>query len=639
MMNNHLFFDILNIVGDRMEYIQGYKHSKFNCTMVDEKILKDNLDNFMIKNISLDASLIYPKQNKTVLMCDGEQPMSYVDNAFFWKALCMDKKYVENHFDEVSKLVVYICKNSKESSITFEETLLITDEVIDAIISNPNIKTVTLGSNEDVFVLTEDIYNKFKSSGVGVVKTAAVDDSLKDNFDSLIGYNANKDLVANYNYETLSTNSMIILNSALSDEENFNLKYVNVNANVIFKSTDYLSTFESINILRKLGHVGKIEISIENKNLLNNYLFAYVNELKYFDNIEVNLIGKVTPLKDYLKYEKRLFELIAPAVNYSPFEKYLYAYNVVKHFKEYKENDENRQAARNIYQILDNDYMVCVGYANLLGDLLEKLGIENSNYGVTIETGLDGIPNEERPLPDFVYDEKSGGLKELGSDPGGHARRMIHLVDPKYDIDGYYFADPTWDNNMEHDTYNYALMTQEEYIGLDRYDYYKINSVDELFFVKSLEEFYLKTNIYLDKNRKKNELDVIRGLFFTFKELDIEFYEFLKSKYGEINSFSAKYTKEDILNILLDIGERIVQKSNNVVIGKTFKECITTLYSHFISEPSELEKEVNETMQYNKERHAKCFPTRYKVDSNDNKMVVLNVYNKFDLDEEPKLGI
>lgn len=44
-------------------------------------------------------------------------------------------------------------------------------------------------------------------------------------------------------------------------------------------------------------------------------------------------------------------------------------------------------------------------------------------------------------------------------------------------------------------------------------------------------------------------------------------------------------------------------------------------------------------MQYNKERHAKCFPTRYKVDSNDNKMVVLNVYNKFDLDEEPKLGI
>ncbi len=622
-----------------MEIVPGYNIPTFKCTLVNEEMLRSNLDNYGIRKITLDANIIIPSKNRIVAMCDSEQPMSFVDNAFFWKSLCLDKKYVEDHLNEVSKLVVYICKNSKESSITIENSLLITDEIIEAIISNSNIKTVSLGYEDDIFVLTEDIYNKFKGSGIEVVKTGAVEESLKENFDKLIGYNVNRNLVANYNYDELTTANMIILNSTLNDEEIANLKYVNVNANVIFKSTDYFSTFKSINTLRKLGHVGKIEIDIENKNALNNYLFAYVNELQYFDNIEVNLIGKITPLRDYLKYEKKLFELIAPAIDYSPFEKYLYAYNVVKHFKEYKENDEDKQSARNIYSILDNDYMVCVGYANLLGDLLDKLGIESSSYGVTVETGLDGIPNEDKPLPDFVYDEKNGQLKELGPDPGGHARRMIHLIDPKYDIDGYYFADPTWDNDMEHDTYNFALMTQEEYIGLDRYDYYKTNSVDELFFVKSLEEFYLKINIYLDKNRTRNELDVVRGLFYAFKELDFEFYEFLKNKYGDVNSYSTKFTKDEILNILLDVGEKIVQKSNNVVIGQTFKEGITTLYSHFISEPSELEREVKETMEYNKERHAKCFPMRYKVDGNDNKMVVLNLYNKFDLEEQPKLGV
>ena len=53
----------------------------------------------------------------------------------------------------------------------------------------------------------------------------------------------------------------------------------------------------------------------------------------------------------------------------------------------------------------------------------------------------------------------------------------------------------------------------------------------------------------------------------------------------------------------------------------------------------QLENKVNEVMEYNKKRHAKCFPTRYKVDRNDNSVVLFNRFNKFDLDNEPRLGI
>ena len=42
--------------------------------------------------------------------------------------------------------------------------------------------------------------------------------------------------------------------------------------------------------------------------------------------------------------------------------------------------------ARRVYDILNNNYMVCVGYSEFLGDLLEKLGIENIEFSV--EVGL-----------------------------------------------------------------------------------------------------------------------------------------------------------------------------------------------------------------------------------------------------------
>ena len=51
-----------------------------------------------------------------------------------------------------------------------------------------------------------------------------------------------------------------------------------------------------------------------------------------------------------------------------------YHFNAKK-YKEYKENNDKKEQSRNLYDILDGEYMVCVGYATLLGDLLNKLGI------------------------------------------------------------------------------------------------------------------------------------------------------------------------------------------------------------------------------------------------------------------------
>ena len=617
--------------------IQGYKIEGYGCKLVTTKMLREHLEDYDILKISLDGSLIYP--DKEVLMCDSAQPISYVDNFFISKAICIDKAYVEKNRQEIFDTIIFICANTKNSSIAIDDAYLINDDVLNAIISNPNIKTVSLGCAEDVVVLTEELYKKFKGTNVEVVKTKAVADSLKENFDDLIGFNTHRNLIGFDSYKDLVKKDIMFLNKELTEEEIFYLKFLNPSAEVNFKYTNYSNIFKCIDTLRANGHSGKLVISIEQKNDLNDYIFNNINRITNFENVEVNLVGSVHSLAEYVKYEKRLIDLILPAMNYSPFEKYLYAYNQTKKFKKYKENNDDKTSARDLYQIFDNEYMVCVGYSKLLGDLLDKLGIGNYEDSVSVDVGLDNISNEDMVLPDFVYDEKSGELKEVKTEAAGHARRMAHIVDPKYGIDGYYFMDPTWDNDMEHDTYNYALMTQEEYIGMDRYNYYRMLSISEMFFVKTLDDFYLKINIYLDKNRSKNEIDVIRSLLNVFEELDSEFYTYLMNKYPDIDKYSRKFNKEEIQSILLDMGDRITMKSNNLVSGSMFKEGITALYSGSISNEEELANKVNEIMEYNKKRQSVCFPRRYKIDRDDNRMVIHNMYNKFDMEDEPKLGI
>lgn len=622
-----------------MNIVPGYKISAYGCILVNSEILKSQLEDFKINKISLDGTLIYP--DKRILMCDSSQPMSYVDSIFLKKTLCIAKEYFAKNTQSVLDTIIFICSNTKESKLILNDTVLINDEIIDAILNNPNLEEVTLGNEDDKFILTVDLYNKFKNSNIKCVKTDLIDEELREEFDPLIGYNTRRNLIGYDNYDALIKNTSKSIKVPLNEEELFYLKFINSSSEITIKHVDYDNVFKIITRLRDCGHKGKISISITDKNLLNNYIFSNMHKVKYFDDVEVFLHGQTIDLVDYVKYEKKLLDLIMPAVNLSPFEKYLFAYNVTKKFKKYNENNADKRSARDLYQIFDSEYMVCVGYSNLLGDLLDKLGIENYRDSVLIDIGLDQIPNEDKPLPDYIYDEKTSDLKELKTISVGHDRRKIHLVDPKYGINGYYFTDPTWDNVMEHDAYNHALMTEEEYISLDRYNHYdSINSTRELFFIHSLEEFYFKINFYLDRESKKTEEDVLKHLLDVLKGLDNEFYSDLCRKYERLDSSLKRFTKEEIQNLLLDIGERILQKSDNLIDGRLFKEGITALYREIDGlSGEELENKVNETMEYNKKRHSLCFPTRYKVDRNDNSVVLFNRYNKFDLDNEPKLSI
>ncbi len=613
----------------------GYKLDFLNPKILTIAEIKEHLSELEIEEISIDSCALI--KDTKVIYSDYEHPLVLVSAVFGSKVLSIDSKYYQEHKEEIDDLIEFICRYKKGEFIALADSMIVNDRFCEAIGNNLNIERVRIGNRDDVAPLTLNEYNSLKKGNVEEIRSYEVSKELKDNFDPIILHNR-RELIGYYPYTMLQSNDSFYFNNPLNDEELYYLKYINKKAKIDLKSLDNNNYFKVIRRLKELDFKGEIYLYVDNKNDFNNYLLNHLEELPDTQNIFIKSnkhLGLDCDILTYIKNERRLMEMVLPAMNLSPFEKYLFAYNKVKQFKKYKENNEDKANSRNLYQLLDNDYIVCVGFSRLLGDLLEKLGIPSLDYSVGVNVGFDDVPDDIVILPEKIVSSKTGKEHEVMIERGDHARREVHLVDPKYGIDGYFIADPTWDNDMEHDTYSYALMTQDEYNGTRRSNYFNCYGVDELFFVHSLEEFYAKINILLDKNKNKKEADIIRELLDKFETLDNEFYQEIISKYSGIRDYGFNYSKADIQNIFLDIGEHILTKVNKVVSGRTLKEGITAYYHIVLGlEGEELEQRVNETMAYNKQIYRKNFPVRYKVDKNEEKTVLLNGVNKFDVEGE-----
>ena len=423
--------------------------------------------------------------------------------------LSFDRNYYLRNKDEIDKQILRILSTTKSDSIRLEKEF-IKEDFVRAISQNTNIKTVYLGSNNDKYTLTKDIYDILFNSSVEEIHSADSSLELRDVFGGKIYCNDNRTLVAGYKYNTLIKSSEIVIRRVLTDEELKYLKYVNSDCTVRFtRIIDFDNVLKVIKVLENKPNVTiKIELRTEEgyscKNEFNTIINQHPELLRR--NIIVNVEREDYDIRDYSNYENKLNALIKDAYGLSPFERYLYAYNVVKKFRKYKENDNDKKEARDLYRILDKDnkYMVCQGYAVLLHDLLEKLGIESEVIDVTVEKGFDEVPIDVEVTPDGVNTGRAG-----------HARVRVHLVDPKYDIDGIYYADPTWDNNMGNDAYNHALMTQEEFIESHRFYFFKRNSIEEVFYSKTIDEYFnigdaeKYYNIFLE--RKQQLLEKYNG--------------------------------------------------------------------------------------------------------------------------------
>ena len=442
----------------------------------------------------------------------------------------------------------------------------------------------------------------------------------------IIKNNADKTLIGPYTYEDLKSNDLFYFDDCLSKKELESLKYINNNSKIKM-STD-LNYHDVIDALNNLNKKTTIELRIKNKNEFNNYVF---NKKLNYKNIMVYIDYTSLSLDEYKKKEKKLLKMIEPAMNLSPFEKYVFAYNIVKQFKPYQKTSEemDKRESRSIYKILNNKYIVCVGYTNLFGDLLEKLGIESTYLHFSVDTSYDSIKDTNSEI------KPSSEVVNLS----GHARRYVHVIDKKYNIDGFYISDPTWDSNMKKDLYNHMVMTNED-INYER-RYILLDPLMEMFDVNNIEEFYNKLNYAIyrtddsDIKIKKNKLLI--SLLKKIEKLDIKYHDELLKKYPSLNKISNDSSiKEEKQNEIFEkIGEYIVRHVNNDIPIETIMTCIINVYKNAYGFDNEdIDRIIPKVIEDNKEYHAFNFPKRYKIDSSENKEIIMNEKNKFDFKYE-----
>ena len=185
----------------------------------------------------------------------------------------------------------------------------------------------------------------------------------------------------------------------------------------------------------------------------------------------------------------------------SPFEKYLCAYIIVTNFASYKLEEKYMSPAmsRSITSVLNDDLsqktICCVGYANLLSSLCNRVGI-------------NCICSSER------VDE------QVNKQSSNHRVVTVYMDDPKYNLKGLYHSDPCNDSfipEIKTSAFHYTLTPFYDYYT--SYDYFCRPAIED----ESIMSYTSRRLIFDDYPRnstKKQDFDS----FFANKD-KIDFYK------------------------------------------------------------------------------------------------------------------
>lgn len=409
----------------------------------------------IINHIEIDDKFIKTYLHDTSF----KHPFSF-DNTHDGKVnrLFINRKYYNKHKKEINALVVDTLGSTTKYNVSLNSKELVTNDTIDAVIGNHNLKELNVCSERP---LTKEEINKLLASDLYKLNCAI---NFEDNPDMLYYFLpglkiSNYPIVAGTTVEDFGNEMVhLMVNEELTDVQLDQLKklfdkYPQRRIKISFKD---FSKIKSVMDIIKAD-----EIIIINNNLYTKEHYRFFED--NYDNVyfDVAFDNKISPQQ--LRKQEEIFELIIKEVktkDLSPCEQYIYLYNIVKMYKEYKEapNNKDRIQARNSSFTLFNDYMVCVGYASLLDELVTKLGNPNLS---TCEYSC------------HIKDKKTIG----------HSRILTKINDDKYGIDGIYISDPTWDSITYYkkfinengqkeinytapianiDLYNHLLMTKEE---------------------------------------------------------------------------------------------------------------------------------------------------------------------------------
>lgn len=275
----------------------------------------------------------------------------------------------------------------------------------------------------------------------------------------------------------------------------------------------------------------------------------------------------------------------------SPLEALMYAYFKCTNRRSKEANDDEPLSfSRTIYGVLNSDKIVCVGYCEILREIMHRLNYKNIELFQNNVACV--IPNEEFSK---------------------HRTLITYIKDEKYNLDGYYYLDPTWDRNRtEHQEFrlNHFLIPLQEVqnikefwieslpIAFDGIRY--ITDDDELTKIVNRPEKNVEISVYRDGAKVSEEFvkSLLKDESFVQKFIKSEgllhnpylMFEYLSNRSQALSLGTMKQAISVVIDNMYDdqkggneeLRKKLVQKiiSDNIKTNKVmFEDCSRTTFS------------------------------------------------------------
>ena len=480
--------------------------------LIEDEISLDDLGRVLDENEKIDLSISYDENTlKTIYVFKELNDLIINNLPRSVKSMTIPVDFVSNNLEALKEF-----KSLEE--ISFNSYRFLTSEELKFLSENTSIKRINFGGY---------IFNTENYKGSIFISTSGGNKIL---FDDIVINNDNEN--SNIKENTLEVKSI----------NNFSIEDLD-------KVFPYIKS--DINKVKIKSNTGEYSIDISGKDIsievtdpdmnISAYLFNYfknkgynVNDVCFcltdfmrnpvvkdytdFDyslldslstlvNLKVNYEGntKTSSYDDFkgLVMSMKWYRSLLNDYDLSPVEKLAFGYDIMKTF-EYKEaTNEDVFESREPYKIIKTGNIVCVGYTNMLAEILK---------------GTEGISFTDFSVSCYKEDDKTLS--------GYHSRGLVKVDDDKYDIHGVYVVDPTWDSYKK----NGNKRLGNDYTALDLYTYFLISPEDykKVFPHDSVPNFFKKDYEYLNLNMDNldsyNELSdkdfTDKDLFtFNFKEL------------------------------------------------------------------------------------------------------------------------
>lgn len=260
----------------------------------------------------------------------------------------------------------------------------------------------------------------------------------------------------------------------------------------------------------------------------NDAIDKLVNGINNLNNIYVEAEGNnknvpIISFKDTINYIDDIVSNIKK-LDLSPMEQIMYAYDIVRDRKyKFETKKQDKYESRDLTPVILGDRIVCAGFAEILDKVCKKLGFNSSIQILT-------------PV------KKDSHI--------GHARNVIYIKDDKYDIDGVYFFDATWDckknnTNNHFNSYNFFGMTLNDMIRLD---YHSNNPLISEYSELISISYRIRPKLSQIKNHDTS---------IFYKQMAERLNEIDDDDFLRLNHFSRKFLNNEIISVSKMIQSKI----------------------------------------------------------------------------------